>query len=333
MNCGNGRNASYLVLIVTMGGLVGCSSGTSQSGDSPTAGPTSPSPRLFPTTIAAHRLVSIAPDGISAGTPSYSTIGRSSQGGLKVQVAEFNFPLSDRQAAVGIGRAPLEANKPHTSFGGTELLNLTSETKIADFDMRTYSTSGNIDVQSLQVMTAQYGQIGLYVRGGPVSRELHLGAFYGATDTTNVNNAPPASARYTGVAGGAVVSTAGTGSFTGELDLHADIGNGVVRGEIANIQQRFGNGAQSAAPYKIKLNTGGISGSNYTGRAEVVSVANGATVVDTSGADGRSDYRGSFFGPNGEEAAGMVDITGTGADPQTGQSGRLDLIGGFLGKR
>lgn len=262
------------------------------------------------------------------GSVSYLVGDRNQAGGMVVSSKE------DRSGGARTGEMKL-ANptlEGGDSFAGVSGLPISSDKTENGRRSRTYTktdTSGNM---TLSVVDSQFAQTGVYTSFSNATQEMHTGMFFGAADPSVVNNAPSASATYTGQAGAQLIAVGGVTGLEGDLTLNANIGAGSVSGEIANIKQTFQNGSTSNANFKINLNSAAISGNTYSGGVAVVDSTSGATVVNTTGTNGRANYSGGFFGPNGEETAGMIDVTGTGVDPQTGNSGRLDIFGVYLGK-
>lgn len=136
-------------------------------------------------------------------------------------------------------------------------------------------------------------------------------------------------ASYQGPFGGTMFANGDRFALGGAgAELDADFDSGTVTGKIT--APFFVSSKNPASPdpetFDILLENGTITGPDFAGDARVVSTGTNTTLVDTSG--GRGDFQGGFFGPNGEETAGLVDIQGT----QTGV-GDVDIIGGFFGNK
>ena len=162
--------------------------------------------------------------------------------------------------------------------------------------------------------------------------EAFMVATYGSRDDTRTNNAPAATATYTGRFGAQAIAPDGVSSVTGDLTLTADMGSATVSGMIGTIEvvDQTGN-AVTTGVSGIRLDSAAINGTTYAGTAALVDAGGNAVGNFTdpvqSGVGGRAEYHGGFFGPNGEETAGAVDMTGQ-LDGQ-----RLDLLGVFVGSR
>ena len=91
-----------------------------------------------------------------------------------------------------------------------------------------------------------------------------------------------------------------TGIRSNNVNLSADFGAGTVVGQISNITEVNTDNNSPARAYDIGINAT-IDGNTFAGDANYINNN------QTSG-DGTSE--GGFFGPNAEEVAGAVQITG-----------------------
>ncbi|WP_157970066.1 transferrin-binding protein-like solute binding protein [Pelagibacterium sediminicola] len=130
-----------------------------------------------------------------------------------------------------------------------------------------------------------------------------------------------ANATYTGRAGAVLANTDSfntTEDMWGDLEMVADFGAGSISGDITNMQN---NG--NPLPGTVSLQLGNINGTGFSGN---VAVSNELlTLFDLDMLDGT--YSGKFFGPNAEEIAGVMSLSGQ----ISAGAGGGDLVGaGFF---
>jgi hypothetical protein len=317
------RGSAFFAIVVATGGLAGCSSG---GDDTAVLANVTSTPDQTSNIVSAHRKFAFSSNG---GQVNFVPRDRSADGGLAVA---FNETTSGGSSSAAI---PASASRLENggTFEGLQSMPLSGRSTIQTAQAKGYTVENSTELRSLTLVDTSFARVGVYTRLDKVGLQLDTGAFYGASNPSTVNNAPAVSANYTGGAAGILVSDEGITTISGELNMRANIGAGSVSGQVSNITETLRNGSKVSAKYNVNMNAGAISGNSYAGNVAVVDKNTGAVLVDTSGANGRANYRGGFYGPNGEETAGMIDVTGTGADPQSGKVGRLDFTGIFFGER
>lgn len=105
----------------------------------------------------------------------------------------------------------------------------------------------------------------------------------------------------------------------GDVEMTADFGAGTIAGQIDNLETRPAGGADFAATNgTIAMNETAITGNSFAGTT--TPDADLRTALDLSD-DTSGTYAGRFYGPNAEEVAGTLTISGadgSGSDPFSG---------------
>jgi hypothetical protein len=150
---------------------------------------------------------------------------------------------------------------------------------------------------------------------------------YGASGTVTPSMPTAGGANFTGKAGGTVVgSQTGAEAFTGDVTMTAAFapGGGTMQGQVNNIVV-----GTTQVPLRLVLDAGAITGTSFGGTAGILTSA-GAAIPGLTVS--QSNYQGSFYGANGVEAAGSLQIGATGV-PCAGANcvgtQTIQAVGGF----
>lgn len=316
--------ATRIALLAGVAALVGCSSTSAPDNTTRSAGITQAVAAFYPQPAAGAGAVIDGPNG-----------GRSAKNGEQVQltVVEGTAP------AGGNPGAPATATL--VGIGGTATPNLALTEVVAPsgttrggvpVTARVFGTGMDVNGQtmldtsqsSLVVLDAEYARIAAAslradAPGGQEARSFIVGPK--AADTARA--VPTAgTATYTGFAQGVALSPAGNEDLTGDVTLNADFGAGTVDGTVT-----------TGTETRVDLTNGRITGVDYAGDATLVDTT-GATTYSPTGrnGNGRSAFRGGFYGPNAEETAGVVDFSGVRTDA-AGQATKVDAFGNYIATR
>ncbi|MEZ5797860.1 MAG: transferrin-binding protein-like solute binding protein [Paracoccaceae bacterium] len=106
-------------------------------------------------------------------------------------------------------------------------------------------------------------------------------------------------------------------SARGDLELTANFGAGEVSGSIGNLESRLPSGIDPSGTWtpfdgSLTLETAAIAGNGFSGAV----TADAGFNANVGTLDASSRYSGTFFGPNAEEVAGGLSLSGTAADPE-----------------
>lgn len=208
-----------------------------------------------------------------------------------------------------------------TDLGGRTVrttLPLMETTSSGGVESRNYGRDTPTQKEQLTAIDARYATFAAYalIENGTVDTQAFA---VGARDQAAPRSAPTAgSATYRGAALGTVVFNGEPDAvLSGDVTMNADFGAGTITGRIVD----------SDSPLAVELQNGTIRGADYTGTARLT--AFGRAAIDTSGPGGGGAFHGSFYGPEANETAGLIDIRGTSGTPGT-PSG---VVGGYIAVR
>lgn len=312
--------ATRIALLAGVAALVGCSSTAAPDNTTRSAGITQAVAAFYPQPAAGGAVID-GPNG-----------GRNAKNGEQVQltIAEGTSPAN--------GAPGTPATATLVGVGGTATSNLALNEMVTasgttrggvPLTRRIFGTGMDVNGQtmldrsqsSLVVLDAEYARIAAAslradAPGGQEARSFIVGPK--AADTARA--VPTAgTATYTGFAQGASLSPAGNEDLTGDITLNADFGAGTVAGTVT-----------TGTETRVDLTNGRITGVDYAGDATLVDTT-GATTYSTTGrnGNGRSAFRGGFYGPNAEETAGVVDFSGVRTNA-AGEATKVDAFGNYI---
>lgn len=270
---------------------------------------------------------------------TYKVDDRSKSGGQVMKVGET--------AGDGTWQLDPSKNPGETLENGTKFISASAPRTSTDKelamggDRSTYSKASIASSQNLSIVDFQYARSGVSILtdlpgGSSPNVEIYSSAFYGAKDDSVARPANlSGSATYNGRAGATVITSQGVSAAEGDLTLNVGFsgGGGTVDGSVNNIKMTYQDGSSANADFNVLLQNGTITGADYKGKVDLQNSATQQSIVNMSGADGRGEFHGGFYGPNGEETAGALDITGTANNAQLKANGQVDIFGTFVGKK
>lgn len=194
--------------------------------------------------------------------------------------------------------------------------------------VHTYNTAGFM-TSTLGITDYEHARAVSGYRFETTNNEAFISMAYGGVDDAQTNNAPSVNATYNGKFGGQSIRPSGVEAIEGDLTLTANLGGpGTVSGKIDNlvITDQTGNELPNNGAY-FDLGTANITGTTYKGQVVFRDGSDNAVGDFTTVVHARSEYHGGFYGANGEETAGAIDMTGT------NDSERIDVLGVFVGQK
>ncbi len=275
-------------------------------------------------------------------TPQYAVGDRNARGGQKTLLQRGSNKTGEIDAeyqTLPNKNGPLEGGDPMQGGLNLKVKNVSARSdgaNVTDYvnDGSAYA-AGQSDV--LSVVELAYAQSTVSQFVDAKTGETYFMTSYSGRDDSIKPTTPTASATYKGQAGAQVITNASVYATQGDLTMNANVSGGgaTVDGSITNIQVTDQKGNTSAANYQLALKQTAITDGEYSGTVEMQDLSSKATgdfsTAINADVDARADYHGAFYGPNGEETAGILDMTGT-ADTGSGNS-RFDLVGGFIAKK
>ena len=305
--------ASSLFALTACGGGGGASSsGGSSSGSSSSGGSTTPNVSIgAPDPVQVNPLASPA-FNFSNNLPPVGTVFP-----VIGPAAQFN---STTVIASGIGNTATATYKGTVSVSGASYmvvdLNIPALGVSASNLVATgaQTTLGDGSKVGIAVTELNYTLLGIWTDIAPSGAHF-IGVSVDGSGTPQANIPTTGSATYSragGVAGFYYVpsgtGTISPGSLSGDVSLTANFGTGAVNGTFTNMMAATPATGGSVTPWNNVTLAGNISGTTFNGTTTVSAAPANAGIAGFSTA-ATGNFKGAFFGPNADEAAGTWSIT------------------------